>query len=66
MSEEPVTPDVIVVPTNEPGKVEAEYTAQGWFVCDLYAKPFHRELCGDFQWAIKFWRPAKPKQVELL
>lgn len=66
MPEEPDNPDVMVVPTNDPGAVEAEYAPKGWLVSDLYAKPWHRELCGDKQWAVKVFRTPGPKQRELL
>jgi hypothetical protein len=47
------------------------YRYLGWKPCDLYAKPFHREMCdpnmdGGFLWAIRFWRPDEPDQKELL
>ena len=44
MPEEPDNPNVIVVPTNDPGVTEAEYVTRGWKCCDLLAGPWHREL----------------------
>lgn len=59
-------PNVIVVPTNDPGATEAEYRARGWNCCDLLAAPWHRELCDGKRWALRMWRPEPPQQPELL
>ena len=59
-------PDVMLVATDRPGDVEAEYCPQGWLVSDLYAKPWYPELCQGKQWAVKLFRTPGPKQRELL
>ena len=66
MPDTPTIPDVLLVPTDDPGAAEAEYGPQGWIVSDLYAKPFNRELCQGKQWAVRFFRTAQPRQPELL
>ena len=59
-------PNLIVVPTNDPGATEAEYVALGWTCCDLFSKRFNPDLCQGKLWAIRFWRPEPPQQPELL
>lgn len=65
-------PNLIVVPTNDPGTCEAEWRAKGWRPLNLYALKFYPsmffELRPRCQWAIQFWRPPPepPKQGELL
>ena len=66
MPEESPNPNVIVVPTNDPGATEAEYVTRGWKCCDLLAGPWHRELCAGKRWALRMWRPEPVKQGELL
>jgi hypothetical protein len=67
MKPEPDTnPNVIVIPTNNPGRTEAEYVARGWKCCDLYSKPFYPDLCAGHQWSIQFWRSKPSQQPELL
>ena len=59
-------PNVIIVPTDDPGATETEYRARGWKCCDLLARPWHIELCRGKQWAIRFWKPETAQQPDLL
>jgi hypothetical protein len=61
-----LNPNVIVIPTNDPGATEAEYRALGWNCCDLLARPWHIDLCRGKQWAIRFWRPEPLQQRNLI
>ena len=56
----------LIAQTNDPGATEAEWTARGFRVQSLYARPFHPALCGDCLWALSFWRPETVDQPELL
>lgn len=56
----------IIVPTDDPGKTEAEYRAQGWIPANLYAAPFYQRYCEGRRWAIQFWKPEQPEQRELI
>ena len=55
-----------LVQTNSPGDAEKEWTARGFRVQSLYARPFHPGLCGESLWALSFWRPETVDQPELL
>ena len=52
--------------TGDPGAAEAEYGPQGWKAIDIYTKAGYADLCDGHNWAVRFFRTAKPRQPELL
>lgn len=56
----------LTVPTNDPGACEQEQRAKGWKLDNIFVGRFHPSMCEGRLYALRFWRPVPPPQMELL